>query len=85
MTTAEVIWAVACGGLGTWGMISVQQARYIDGDRDAHWTRQGAAFPLFHKPRHPQAVRAMRRGSFLLAAALALMTAGFAVRALVNG
>ncbi len=79
MNTLETIWFVTCAALGWAGAISMQQARYYDGDPNAHASSDD--FPIFHIPRHPHAIRAKRRGWILIGLAAGLTVTGFTVRA----
>jgi hypothetical protein len=65
--------AGAAGVLSTLGVVWVQQAAYLDGDRDAHARR----VRLLQPARHPFAVRVRRRGLWCLA--LAVLCAGAAL------
>lgn len=81
MSTIETVWFVTCVVLWGAGVISFQQARYFDGDSDAHSRMGGEDIPIFHTPRHPYALKAKRRGWVLTASAVGLTAAGFIVRA----
>jgi hypothetical protein len=71
-----VMIAVFIGGAS----ISMQQARYFDGESNAHWST--SEFPLFHTPKHPHAVRAKRRGWVLLALGASSIAAGLIYKAM---
>lgn len=85
MSALETVWLVSCSVLGFAGVVSLQQARFYDGDADAHWTRRGRDLAFFHAARHPHAIRAKRRGWLLTSAAVGLTTAGFLARAFAAG
>ena len=82
MTWLELIWLAAVGGCVTLGTISLQQAKYFDGDRDAHTdSASNHVFStLAYTPRHPYAARAKRRGVLLLGVGVAGLLIGALLR-----
>lgn len=79
MTASEGVWIAAVVS-SSLGFVSLQQARYYDGDRDAHWRRWSALTALLRTPQAPSAVRATRRGQALLAVAIVLLGLGLWLR-----
>jgi hypothetical protein len=75
MTTPWVIWLLLCAALYGAGALSMQQARYFDGDPNAHWFPDHN-LPLLHTPRHPHAIKAKQRGWIFLGLAGVVTAAG---------